>query len=1243
MRSFVISICFIFYTLSSFSNTLELNARVVDAQTGEPLPMATIHGVTESTVTNVEGLFSVKANADDVLNISYIGYKSVSIKAADIKSTIKLHLADILLKEVTVKSFIPTIEKVIRKSVDLVERYGNMRSNFLYRQTTEVDGVPSSMVEAFFDAGSCCAVSNMKLITGNYSERDKQQSDGYSHIANFYPFSQIQLVGRRKKLWRDEMVVPLFEGYRQFYDTDYEVADDGERKIYRISFKSRETVSREIFEGDVFVDAKSNRLLMAKGKISNVSIIKDFGAAGGEKLPADVQVTIMFNEKSRYGEVQAIMVDAKYGKSFADYRFRSILYNVGKRNVGKVVDAKGNTDLRKQIEAIGYDKQFWKENEVVKRTAVEAELARLRDEQAKSENKPSYTSLQYNIRRFVEGIDRFNRYFPQEKVYLHFDNTGYFLDEKIWFKAYVMRADHAVATNLSKILYVELVNPSGDVVHTGKLRIENGQADGQISLDNIYSSGFYEVRAYTRYMTNWGTDAVFSRVFPIFNKPQKAGDYTKPSIDEHSHLTRLPDNRVETQDDMTEKIVSNRKMSVRFYPEGGNLVSGMMNRVAYDVTGTDGMPMDTEGLLVSGADTVGVVKTIREGRGWFHCKPETDKPLALYLKNKDGKPLEFRLPEAEQSGIALQANTDDTTNVRITLNATTAYQGKPLGIVLTHNGSVKAFQSISMTEEGMQLNFAVSELPDGVNRLSIISPDGDIIADRQFFVYPKNNACITLSSDIDRLRPYGKVTMTAMTLPETTFSLSVRDAATEVNGNNGNSMTWLLLSSDLKGYINNADYYFESNDLEHRRAADLLMMVQGWRRYNLRQMMGKENFKRVQPIERELAVTGKLNQAKKKFTVDDVRMKVTMFNQAGQSMSGSLVSNKEGKFTFNLPECYGEWRMFINTKKNDEDADYLVSIDRNFSPLSRKLSAEETRKLPAVQPFPLFKSAMEEEQYDYIDEDKDKSMTERMHLLKGVTVKKKRGLFDNATEVWESESQGQYWSSIYYDVEKEAEMIADRGEVLPSFAEWLIRRNSFFLNEKDGKRDSERADAIASSLDLENNDLMYKNRPIVWIINNLYKKVTGVSEKESQSLLSENAMNMKSLLELPCTMTEVKSVYISENFNAGRRYLNYNSLNRMPVFVFLYMYRKFGLEHEGQRKTNFSAYDTPETFKAPDYSILPKETDHRRTLYWNPNVKTDKNGNAKVEFYNNSSCKQVVISAEGITAEGRAMVLELKD
>ncbi|MBR6605518.1 MAG: carboxypeptidase-like regulatory domain-containing protein [Prevotella sp.] len=74
---------------TAFAQIAEYSSMVVDAETGEPLPMATVQGAAESTVTNIEGLFSIKADAGDVLKISYIGYKSVSIKAADIKSTIR--------------------------------------------------------------------------------------------------------------------------------------------------------------------------------------------------------------------------------------------------------------------------------------------------------------------------------------------------------------------------------------------------------------------------------------------------------------------------------------------------------------------------------------------------------------------------------------------------------------------------------------------------------------------------------------------------------------------------------------------------------------------------------------------------------------------------------------------------------------------------------------------------------------------------------------------------------------------------------------------------------------------------------------------------------------------------------------------------------------------------------------------------------------------------------------------------
>jgi len=110
---------------------------------------------------------------------------------------------------------------------------------------------------------------------------------------------------------------------------------------------------------------------------------------------------------------------------------------------------------------------------------------------------------------YIRSSMRFGRFYPQEKVYLHLDNTGYFKGETIWFKAYVFRSDTESVTDLSHVLYVELLNPSGDIVARRELAIEGGEAHGDITVDSIMVTGFYELRAYTRYMTNWGTPACF--------------------------------------------------------------------------------------------------------------------------------------------------------------------------------------------------------------------------------------------------------------------------------------------------------------------------------------------------------------------------------------------------------------------------------------------------------------------------------------------------------------------------------------------------------------------------------------------------------------------------------------------------------------------------------------------------------------------------------------------------------------
>ena len=138
------------------------------------------------------------------------------------------------------------------------------------------------------------------------------------------------------------------------------------------------------------------------------------------------------------------------------------------------------------------------------------------------------------LMRYVRNVETFNRVFPQEKVYLHLDNTGYFMGDSIWWKAYVVRTDSGRLSNLSRVLYVELVDPFGNVLELQKRPIEGGQAYGNLKMRKSLSDGFYEIRAYTRYMTNWDAAGIYSRVVPVFQRPTEEGAYGEMKINRTS-------------------------------------------------------------------------------------------------------------------------------------------------------------------------------------------------------------------------------------------------------------------------------------------------------------------------------------------------------------------------------------------------------------------------------------------------------------------------------------------------------------------------------------------------------------------------------------------------------------------------------------------------------------------------------------------------------------------------------------
>ena len=826
------------------------------------------------------------------------------------------------------------------------------------------------------------------------------------------------------------------------------------------------------------------------------------------------------------------------------------------------------------------------------------------------------------ILSYIQKAMNFNKVVPQEKVYLHFDNMGYFENETLWFKAYVTRTYDGHASDLSKVLYVELLNPTGDVLQTLKYPIDSlGQSHGEMKLDTILGSGLYEVRAYTRYMTNWGTNAVFSRVIPIFKTPKTEGDYSDLTIATIPYHNRLP-NRRDPLDSLYVRAAGEgvytddlmKTISVKFYPEGGDLIAGKKCRVAMLAVDDNGHPHEGEGFVMNEkGDVLTSIKTDTLGRGLFELVPDTGK-LTFQMRNLKKSTRRsvqyFTLPEAKRDGCTLSVDAVSE-QMLATLQCSDGICGSMLGYVIMHNGNIYRCDTLTASPL-MEIELDRQAMPEGVNQMTVFDSRGAIMAERLFFLCPKPDKgdSIQVTAITQRLKPCGKVELELQTKPNANLSFSAMDAKTMTNGKQGNMKTWMLLSSEVRGYIHNVDYYFEADDKEHRQNADLLMLTQGWRRYDWRLMSEKYTFRKAQPIEDQFYLNGQLKVYRKHNPVSNVRMYVSLYNEKGQSLIGNAVTDAEGNYAFKMPFLDGEWKMCIYTtrdiKKKDKEKEkrktYYVGIDRQFSPNPRYLTPSETTILHPLAPNAFVKNPLEEQE----EEDEFIPITEKDYVLQNVTVKAKRKYFTNDNWRFKNEEYGKQYASLYYNADRELDKILDRGEPAPYIHDFILQK----LKDRLGKYNYIPRDTKA-----------FTSERIFYVIDNNDRSVSS-----------------------PVYLDEVKSIYIVFNEKISPTIENawtFIDTPKLNIIVYLYCHHLFSSEsNKGLRRTYFQGFNQASTFKTEDYSVIPPMADFRRTIWWQPDITTDAQGKAKVEFFNNSTCEEMYISVEGMTQDGKVLVNE---
>ena len=873
------------------------------------------------------------------------------------------------------------------------------------------------------------------------------------------------------------------------------------------------------------------------------------------------------------------------------------------------------------------------------------------------------------LKQYVGNVATFNRLFPQEKVFVHTDNTGYFVGETIWFEAYVLRADQAAPTDISGVLYVELVDPFGEVTQTHKIKLKNGRGGGQIPLDRLRADGFYELRAYTRYMTNWDAEGVFSRVIPIFAQPESEGDYdnlhiTQAFVHSRSEATLQADS---ARMQRLVNLKTEPKPQVRFYPEGGHLIKGLPTRVAFEVFDEDSVITRAEGQLTgSDGQRLATVATLHEGRGVLDYVAGTE--AAQLELNINGRCHRFALPEAEDEGCVMNVDTSRPEAVTTRLAASPTLQGALMGLTRMHNGRVTFFDTLRLDDGWTTIDFDTDKLEAGIHQLTLFDAEGRVWAERLFFVHPDS---LTATSRLNAtfadktIAPYKNMTLRLEGEPGSQLSVAVTDADATTNGSQNSLTTWLLLTSDLKGYVARPDYYLESQDETHRRDTDLLMMVQGWRRYDWTMMAGRAPFEKRQPIEDHLYLDGRVlprqlwgnglfASKKKKAQAADVgqlELKATLYNDRGEVLRGEFETDSLGYYAFELPDCHGDWTLMLSTKRDDKLQDYRVTINRRFSPESKNYMPGETQLTQPDGRLHTFNAMT-------------KDYEEALHVNDGstrlgtavVTTKRNPFKLKSPRRSWEvSRRTADKKSQFHYDMATEADYYLDQGLPMPSLEQWLLEKKAFAHEYRVRRRpigwvigEAQYADFTlpsAATLRLDDNG-NYGTATHA-------EPVTAANERTSlasESLTQDNGGQMKAYgadeygdstglnTSLGNEIDLYREVYVSLNHNETR-YIAPNERGAIahldPFFVFAYENLSLPVKAKGTRTTNYRAFQKRQTYESPNYRQQARERDFRRTLYWAGEVTLDADGRAELDFCNNSTCRRLYISAEGLTPDGR--------
>ena len=759
---------------------------------------------------------------------------------------------------------------------------------------------------------------------------------------------------------------------------------------------------------------------------------------------------------------------------------------------------------------------------------------------------------------------------PIEKVYLHFDKPYYAAGDTIYFKGYITLGQRHSPSVLSGVLHVDLVNTANKIDKSIKLQIVNGVTWGDFALPDSLPAGNYRVRAYTQWMRNEGPDAFFEKTIPVGN----------------THDKQVPEYNTAKN--------GQAKPDLQFFPEGGILIAGLPSKVAYKAIGVFGTSVGVKGEIVDNTGkTVVSFNSSHRGMGYFSFVPEDGKSYKAEVIYADGSKDEISLPQAEISGIGLRVNNDSIQKATLTIEANKNYyhanKGKAYSILIW-SGGYAATVNCKLDSPIISMDIIKRRLFTGIARITLLSADAQALAERLIFVQKFDQLELGLNAEKPAYKPRNKVTLQLKARNKADsavvghFSVSVTDESKVSIDENKEStlLTSLLLSSELKGNIEEPNYYFTDITDDKLKNLDLVMLTHGYRYFKWKQVLDSAAFAPKYLAEAGLSVNG---TALNLFGNPLPRGIVTLFSVENRRFMTDTADDK-GHFNFsNL--LFADSARFV-----------LQAVGTKGNRNTKLVYDSGTPQYTGLGPIKTPNAATDTPPIGYLA-----NAEKQQEQFKALEFSKNRVLKEVKISDYRSSSLG---GAGHADQVMHAKDIAAfSGQLATSLMGRLIRVQ--FVDPQSG---------IGGIPYLTGFGNKFNNPMLVVIDGVVMPSGTGVNVINSNDVETVEVFKYASA-SIYGSQGKDGVIVITTKEGKGLQSKDIASIGVLPITV--------------------KGFYRAREFYAPKYEAnLPPNPrpDLRSTIYWNPAVVTDKDGNANFEFFSADAPGTYRVVVEGIDNKG---------